>query len=588
MIRYLNKSIFLLLLVSGVASGQPVFTMDLNGQSTSSGHILRLLGSVGDGSFGVPVAGGYDMDGDTKNDFAMASFLADPPGRSNAGQVFLVFGDRRIEGEIDTLNSHPDVLVIIGEQLSEHAGSEIWMDEVTDDAFGDLLICRQDFSPPGRLGGGALTLIPGQPMLRTMAANNEVLDLGNPPPGLQILHIWGATAGSRLGIWARTGDITDDDINDFIIGADREASHGNTDAGAVYLFRGGEYLETSPTIDLADFGTVDNGNLARLLPPVVSTQFHFGATVQVADLDGNGAEVLAAAALNRAGASLAPLGGSGNGSGGTPDGTLFIAWDDNFNNDWIPDEGGSLEVTMGIGAGSFTSIDGVAGKNDDFGEEILGGLDYDNDGNADLFVGDLTADGWGAINRPNNAGTGHVIYDAQMLKNLHFDLDDAVLPPGFSMSTFLGPVPGALGGDTAMHGDFTGDGIADLAFSSPHDNPFARINAGTIHILLGQTGEWPTFIDLAPASFPSSNDISIIEVYGANGNAPGGDSGDTLSYSGAFGDMNGDGILDIITNEMKGNGSSPSAVDVGNLLLLDVFKIVNSIFEGGFESPPED
>ena len=77
-------------------------------------------------------------------------------------------------------------------------------------------------------------------------------------------------------------------------------------------------------------------------------------------------------------------------------------------------------------------------------------------------------------------------------------------------------------------------------------------------------------------------------MYGANGNAPGGDSGDTLSYSGAFGDMNGDGILDIITNEMKGNGSSPSAVDVGNLLLLDVFKIVNSIFEGGFESPPED
>ena len=67
------------------------------------------------------------------------------------------------------------------------------------------------------------------------------------------------------------------------------------------------------------------------------SHYHFGATLQLADLDGNDkAELMAAATLNRAGASLDPNGGTAHGSGGTAHGTLFIAWDDNFTGDWIP------------------------------------------------------------------------------------------------------------------------------------------------------------------------------------------------------------------------------------------------------------
>jgi hypothetical protein len=573
---------FIVLLLSANASGQPANTLDLLGTSTASGKIFRLQGSVGDGSSGVPVAGGFDMDKDLSNDFAMASFRAGPGGVDNAGTVYLVFGNDQVAGQIDTAASNSRVLTINGVQPSEHAGSELWMADVTGDTFGDLIICRQDYSPPGRLGGGALTLIPGQPMLRTMAANNEVLDLGAPPEGLQIVNIFGANAGSRLCIWARTGDITGDGTDDFVIGADREASNAESDSGAVYLIRGGSYLETSQTIDLADFGTVIPGNVARVRPLVDSVNFHFGATVQVADLDGNGkAEVMVAAALSRAGAALGPVGGFGEGSGGERDGTLYIAWDDNFDNDWIPAPDTSLDFIIDAGAGSYSRINGFDFVNDTFGEEILGGLDYDDDGNADLFVGDLTADGWGAVTR-NNAGTGHVIYNATNLKNLDFDLSDASLPAGFSMSTFIGRVAGAIGGDTAMHGDFNGDGIADLAFSSPHDNPFGRFNAGTIHIMFGQTGGWPAVIDLAPANFPSPAVINILEIYGANGGGTG-DSGDTLSYSGAFGDMNKDGVTDIITNEMLGNGNLPSAIDVGNLLLIDVRRILDTIFGDSFE-----
>ena len=564
----------------------PVDTMDLNGIDTNEGVIFRLLGSgpANSGSAGVPVSGGFDMDGDGRNDFAMANFLSNPLGRTEAGQVFLVFGDNNAYGQIDTANPHVRVLRIYGDQDSEHAGSELWMADVTGDGLGDLLICRQDFSRPGRIGSGGLTIIPGQAQLRTMATNGDVLDLREPPPGLKVVDIHGANTGSRLCIWARTGDVTGDGIDDFAVGADQEASNSDTHSGAVYVFRGGSHFAISQTVDLQNFGTVVPGNVARIRPIDGGTHFHFGATVQVADLDDNGkAEVVMAAALNRAGASLAPLGGSGHASGGTPDGTLYIAWDDNFNGTWIPAPNTSLDFIINTGPGDYSRIDGRSGKNDAFGEEILGGLDYDNDGSPDLFVGDLTADGWDAITR-TNAGTGHVIYDAAMLKGLDFDLNDSELPDGFVMSTFVGPTASAIGGDTAMHGDFSGDGIADLAFSSPHDDHFGRVNSGTIHVVLGRNGVWPALVDLAPANFPSSATVAIMEIYGANGSGVSGDAGDTLSYSGAFGDMNGDGSIEIITNEMEGNGTAPAAIDVGHLLLIDLRRHV-LIFEDDFESP---
>ncbi len=216
-----------------------------------------------------------------------------------------------------------------------------------------------------------------------------------------------------------------------------------------------------------------------------------------------------------------------------------------------------------------------------FGEELLGGKDYDNDGKADLFVGDLTADGTGGVAR-TNAGLGHVIYDIASLKGASFDL--SFPPPGFSMATFIGPTAGSIAADTAMHGDFNGDGIDDLAFSSPTDDPMNRTNAGTLHILLGQNGVWPVLSDLAPGPNYPSTGIKIVEIYGAKGSV-GSNTGDILCYSGADGDINGDGITDLIMNEMEGDGSS--AVDVGNLLIFDsatLFDInTDVVFQDSFE-----
>jgi hypothetical protein len=62
------------------ASG-PTLAVDLADVSTDAGVLLRVHGSVGDGSLGVPVAGGGDLDGDRFVDYAFASMRASPPSR---------------------------------------------------------------------------------------------------------------------------------------------------------------------------------------------------------------------------------------------------------------------------------------------------------------------------------------------------------------------------------------------------------------------------------------------------------------------------------------------------------------------------
>lgn len=564
-----------LLAPAAVRADPPSIEIDLAGVATSSGNLLRLHGSVGNGAAGVPIAGGFDCDGDGFPDSVMASMLADLPGRQNTGIVYVLFGDGTISGTFDSAVAQARILEIHGDGPQEMTGSEVWMDDVTGDGIGDVLLARQNFTPdPGRIGAGALTIAVGGAPLSNHAAALTPLDLRAPSPAVTLLTFVGAASLDRLGIWMRTGDVTGDGVADIVLGADQEDSHAEANSGAAYVIRGGAHLNATQTIDLANFGsTALAGHIARVAPPTGATGFHLGATNQIADLDGNGtAEVLLAAALNRAGATILADGappGSAEGTGGSLDGTVYIAWDDNFGgNPWAA----GYSFDLDLAPGTVTTIDGGA-ANISFGEELLGGLDYDDDGNADLFVGDLVGDGTPLQNRPVS-GMGHVLYDAASLKGLTFDMDSP--PPGLATVLFLGPAPGDIAADTATQGDFDDDGIDDLAFSSPHGNPLGRSDAGIIHVFFGQSGAWPATIDLQAGALPPPSQVRITEVYGANGTV-GGDAGDTLSYSGTAADMNGDGKTDILTNEMLGNGVLPIAEDTGNLIILSGDALANGI-----------
>lgn len=539
--------------------------LDLRGRGETEAGVARIYGSVGDGSAGLPVAGGGDVDGDGRADTLFGAMQAD--GQSvRAGQVFLILGSGEIVGGLDTGREHSRIVVFRGRGAHELAGSEVWMDDVTGDGLADLLIARQNFTHvgpgngPPRIGAGALTIVAGDPALRALAQRGEPVDLGAEGP-LSQWTLYGAAAGDRLGIWMRTGDVDGDGVADIVVGADQDDGAGD-DAGAAIVVLGGAHLAMDDEVSLSEALAAPGssalaGRVMTLRPPEEPSarNFHFGATCQVADLDGNGrAEVLVAAALNRAGASLDPAGGTdGEGVGGSRHGTVYILWDSGVPAPpWPPNFG----VSLGSGPDVTRLLGGD--RNVSFGEELLGGYDWDADGNADLFVGDLAA--WRSAS--GFAGMAHVIYDARALRGLDGDFD-SLGEVGIASSTFLGADGGHIAGDTAAAGDFNGDGVDDLVFSSPHASPLGRASAGAIHVLQGRTAGWGAFHDLA-APTP---ELALREVYGAKGGAEG-DVGDTLCYSAATGDLDGDGRTDLITNEMTGDGLGPESVDVGNLLLI--------------------
>ena len=538
--------------------------IDLNRVEPNPNVLSRIYGSTGDGRAGVPVTGGFDCDGDQLLDTAFSAIKANPLDRNGAGEVVLIFGDGTIGGEQDTAGFQRGFLKVAGVQPFEVAGAEIWMDDVTGDGLGDLLICRQNYTPTsGREGAGALTVIVGAPELRTYASTLKYFDLAAPPQNIDVITFSGVHAYDRLGIWARTGDITGDGIADIVVGSDEVDGETAENQGAVYVIRGGSHLATSQFVDLINFGTTSlAGNLARIIPPSNSPRFHFGATCQIADLDGNGrGEVLMSAALNRSGAGIRLPGappGTGQSSGGSSRGTLFVAWDDNFHSSSWP-TGYEFDISSPT-FGTRTIIEG-ADFNRSFGEEILGGFDYDDDKTADLFVGDLV----GNAGNGNRSGSGHIFFKANNLRDRVFSMQSP--PEDIEFSLIKGPTAGAIGADTAAHGDFNADGIGDLIVGNPHDNPHERSNAGTMHVLLGQTKRWPDVIDLSNDQLPSPEIMQIVRIDGAHGNRNN-DAGDTLCYSASAADLDGDGYTDIIVNEMAGNGLAPQSTDVGNLLLI--------------------
>ncbi len=543
------------------AAAVPARQIDLASTEVGPG-LLRLYGSAGEGYYGIAVAGPADADGDGKADVVMAAMVADPDGRTDAGIVYLHFGTGRIGGGVDTAVRSPAVLEIHGSIERETAGNEVWLDDVTGDGIADLLIGRQNYSPDaGRIGAGALSIVVGGPALRQRAAALLPLPLDAPPAGIVVTTLVGTQAYGRVGIWMRTGDVDGDGGADLAIGADQEWANESKHAGSVYVVRGGGHLAGGGRIDLtAPGGGPLAGHVGRVMPPLRASHFHFGATCQLADLDGNGrAEVLAAATLNRAGATLVPAGGIAgdvHAIGGSDNGSVFVAWDDNFpSGTW----GAAQSFRIDQALGARTVLHG-ADYNEKFGEEILGGRDYDADGRADLFVGDIIGDASPAQNR-FAAGTGHVFYDAAALRGRTIDLE---LPPSdLRWVTFQGAASNDIAGDTAAHGDFDGDGRDDLAITAPHAAPLGRRSAGAVYLFFGGN-PWPPFLDLA--ALPPM--LAVVEVQGARAGTPT-DLGDTLAYSGNAGDFDGDGRDDLVVNEMAGNGLAPSAIDTGNLVVLD-------------------
>lgn len=239
-----------------------------------------------------------------------------------------------------------------------------------------------------------------------------------------------------------------------------------------------------------------------------------------------------------------------------------------IGSDYANNEAGASYVVFGhtdpwVTPFSLSSLNGSNGfelrgvtAGDWSGFSVGAAGDVDGDGAADLIIG--------AFGANNQAGASYVVFGvpvspspsptpscAASFSSAIVELDCLNGQNGFELT---GMVVNSMGQSVGTAGDVNGDGIADFIIGAPGVYNGAPYN-GSSYVIFGHTNLWKTPFDLSTLN--GINGFTLIGVEGL------GNTGDAAGYSvGAAGDVNGDGIDDLIIgapnvrNSLGGNAGA--------------------------------
>jgi hypothetical protein len=217
----------------------------------------------------------------------------------------------------------------------------------------------------------------------------------------------------------------------------------------------------------------------------------------------------------------------------------------------VPSSVGQLTKTIDLAAGEQNAII-LGADNNDLTNPFLDGFDslavgdINGDGIADLIIGAPSAAG--PENRRPDAGEVYVIFGPPPAS-----LDLARSKPNI---TIIGADEGDNLGTAVASGDVDGDGYDDLIIGAPSADSLRneRKDAGEVYIVFGGPG-LPNIIDLA------DTEVELAKVFGADG-------GDNLGLALASGDINGDGLDDVVLGAPAASGPGNSRGGAGEVYVL--------------------
>jgi hypothetical protein len=475
--------------VFGKADGEVVELSDV--QVGRGGFAMRGV-SAGDVSGRRSISGAGDVNGDGLADVLIGAPGADPEGKMNAGETYVVFGKRDGTAvELSEVLAGRGGFAILGAD-ADPEGAAVFVSartvagagDVNGDGLADLLICA-----PLRDGAQKSYLVFG----KRDSAVIKLADIGAGRGGFAVQS--SVDLNFPFMSAAGAGDVNGDGLADFILGVPWFSLEYRPNLGESYVIFG---KKDTKAVELPDLRAGIGGFSIR------------------------GSEVRGSAGSAVAGP------GDVNGDGladlliGAP--TVFPLGAEYGSVDWNyvvfgKSDGAAVDLaSVASGQGGFL-VQGAPGS----GMSVAGAGDLNGDGLADLLLGAHYARAL--------AGDAYVIFGKA---------DGAALDAANAQANQGGyVVRGSAEQDASFTsladaGDVNGDGLADFIIGAPYANPSGKYKAGESYVVFGKH-------DGAAA------DVADVRLgrggFAIRGYGFGDNSG--WSVAGA-GDLNGDGLADLL------------------------------------------
>ncbi|WP_350309686.1 VCBS domain-containing protein [Aquariibacter lacus] len=455
---------------------------------------------------GRSVSAAGDVNGDGLADLIVGAYRSDPSAGSDAGRSYVVFGQSTgTEVNLSAVAMGVGGFVINGQAANDFSGISVSAaGDVNGDGLADLIVGADRSYPSDSVFAGRSYVVFGQ------STGTEV-NLSAVAGGTGGFVINGQAADDFSGrSVSAAGDVNGDGLADLIVGAYRSDPSAGSDAGRSYVVFG---QSTGTEVNLSAVamgvgGFVINGQAAYDLS---------GRSVSAAgDVNGDGLADLIVGAF-RSDPNAGVLAGRSYVVFGKSTGT---------------------EVNLSAvasGVGGFV-INGQAAV-DFSGRSVSAAGDVNGDGLADLIVGAYRSD----PSAGSYAGRSYVVFG----QSTGTEVNLSAVATGVGGFVINGQAAGDFSGiSVSAAGDVNGDGLADLIVGADGSDPSAGYDAGRSYVVFGKsTG---TEVNLSAVA-------TGVGGFVINGQAAYDNSGRSVS---AAGDVNGDGLADLIVGADR---SDPSA-----------------------------